>query len=256
MSLKVTEWVAQYSQSRGNDRLVLLGIATRADDAGLDAHPSIVALATFANVHPRTVIDCLYNLGLLGELTVEARHGRHGCNRYRIHMDALPLAIAYRRKRRRGRPNSVILRGGDVTTSKVVTSPSREVVTSPPCTSGTSVRPKKNNRAAHDIENNGARPPCALAPVIAAARKAQNRDVLRRVAWAILEEQNTEPSREIIKAGTVTGFAEALTDRLEALKIPASPEQIARAAVAMWNADIRARLPEVYRDMRELRHES
>jgi hypothetical protein len=86
VSVAVMTWVFQHSQSTGNDRLVLLAIADRANDDGDDCWPSIPTLARKARCSERTVQRSIKSLAALGELAVEEGAGPHGVNRYRVLM--------------------------------------------------------------------------------------------------------------------------------------------------------------------------
>jgi hypothetical protein len=81
------------SQSAGNDRLVLLAIADEADDEGRNAFPSIRRLASKANCHPDTVIECIKRLEGLGELNVvrPEKQGRGRFNKYKVLLPGLNL---------------------------------------------------------------------------------------------------------------------------------------------------------------------
>ncbi len=69
-------WVFESSRSTGSDRLVLLAIADRTNDEGLDAWPSVDALAAKSRMDVRTVQRSLVRLEALGELRVDRRSGR------------------------------------------------------------------------------------------------------------------------------------------------------------------------------------
>jgi hypothetical protein len=94
MSVKVMNWVFENSRSDGYDRLVLLALADRTNDAGLDAWPSVPTIAAKSRMDARTVRRCLVRLEALGELQVERRQGRS--SRYAIIMQvplSLPLSV-------------------------------------------------------------------------------------------------------------------------------------------------------------------
>lgn len=78
------QWVFDYSQSTGNDRLVLLMIADEADDQGANAYPSMERIARRALVSTRTVMRSVARLEAEGELLVERpeMNGRGRFNRY------------------------------------------------------------------------------------------------------------------------------------------------------------------------------
>lgn len=95
-------WVWECSRTVGNDRLVLLAIADRASDEGLDAWPSIRNLAKKTRLHERTVQRCIQNIETLGELEVSRTTGPHGCNVYRVRMDVLVMLESSRPNQRKG----------------------------------------------------------------------------------------------------------------------------------------------------------
>lgn len=83
MSIKVTNWVWENSQSRNGARLVMLAIADRADENGF-AWPSIEDIAARTFLSPRSVQKGIANLIEIGELAVGLGGGRHRRNRYQI----------------------------------------------------------------------------------------------------------------------------------------------------------------------------
>lgn len=84
MSVRVMTWVFEHSKSTGNDRLVLLAIADRANDEGTDAWPSIETLAGKTRASESTVKRSIRRLVELGELDViEVGTGRRS-SRYRV----------------------------------------------------------------------------------------------------------------------------------------------------------------------------
>lgn len=83
MSIKVTNWVWENSQSRNGARLVMLAIADRADENGF-AWPSIEDIANRTLLSPRAVQKGIANLIEIGELAVGLGGGRHRRNRYQI----------------------------------------------------------------------------------------------------------------------------------------------------------------------------
>lgn len=62
--------VFEFSEARGNDRLVLLAIADEADDSGSNAWPSLLTIADKVRLPKRTVIRCIERLESSGELIV------------------------------------------------------------------------------------------------------------------------------------------------------------------------------------------
>jgi hypothetical protein len=105
-------WVWEFSRTVGNDRLVLLAIADRASDEGMDAWPSIGTLGRKTRLHPRTVQRCIRNIEALGELRIEppAANGS-GPNVYVVLMDTLVLQSTSRPHRRHPPPRQLV-RGG------------------------------------------------------------------------------------------------------------------------------------------------
>ena len=75
MSVNALNWVAQHSESKANERLVLFGVADAADKHGRNAWPTLDTLAEFANVDKRTVQRAIQSLEALGELEVERNMG-------------------------------------------------------------------------------------------------------------------------------------------------------------------------------------
>ena len=75
MSINALNWVAQNSESKLNDRLVLFGIADHADKFGRNSWPTIETLAEFANVDKRTVQRAIQSLEAAAELEVERNKG-------------------------------------------------------------------------------------------------------------------------------------------------------------------------------------
>lgn len=106
-------WVWDASRTVGNDRLVLLAIADRASDEGMDAWPSIAALAKKTRLHARTVQRCIRNIEALGELGIEApRVPGSGPNVYVVRMDAIVRQPSSRPNRRQPPHPRQIVRGG------------------------------------------------------------------------------------------------------------------------------------------------
>ena len=99
MSIKAMNWVWEHSRTIGNDRLLLLAIADRASDEGMDAWPSIKTLAKKTKLHERTVQRCLKNIEALGELEIRHSEGAHGTNVYIVRMDVLVLEDSRERRR-------------------------------------------------------------------------------------------------------------------------------------------------------------
>lgn len=75
MSVKAMTWVWDYSQAKGNDRLVLLAIADSADHDGSNAWPSVATLCRKTGLSESTVHRCIRSLVKLGELRVDRQAG-------------------------------------------------------------------------------------------------------------------------------------------------------------------------------------
>jgi Helix-turn-helix domain len=79
-------WVIENSQTRGNQYIVLLMIANRADEDGSSAWPSIRWLSMRCRLSERTVQRCVRKLELGGSLVVDRNTGRHNTNYYHVVM--------------------------------------------------------------------------------------------------------------------------------------------------------------------------
>lgn len=92
-------WVWDYSEARGNDRLVLLPIADQADDLGLNAYPSQRRIARKARVSQSTVSRAVARLEGAGELLVlrpdGPSRGLTGTARYAVVMGRDPVELAH-----------------------------------------------------------------------------------------------------------------------------------------------------------------
>lgn len=87
MSVKVSAWVFDCSEATGNDRLVLLALADRADEYGY-CWPGIADIARKARVCERTAQRSLSALVDLKELDIPYRTGGSGkSNRYQVLME-------------------------------------------------------------------------------------------------------------------------------------------------------------------------
>lgn len=88
MSVNAVAWVLDLSESKGNDRCVLLAIADEADANGCNAFPSIRRIAARARVSKQTVVASIARLEALGELVVvrPEKKGRGRFNRYILPM--------------------------------------------------------------------------------------------------------------------------------------------------------------------------
>ncbi|MCI2421531.1 helix-turn-helix domain-containing protein [Saccharopolyspora sp. K220] len=85
MSLKVMNWVWEYSPAKGTELLMLLAIADNASDDGTNAYPSVNTLARKTRLDQRTVQRIVRKLAAQGHLVVEERGGREA-NRYAVVM--------------------------------------------------------------------------------------------------------------------------------------------------------------------------
>ena len=88
MSIFVTSSAWKGSHSEGTTLLVLLAISDFADDKGR-AFPSVKTLATKARASERTVQYALRELIEKGELAIDRNAGPHGCNIYRVQLQAM-----------------------------------------------------------------------------------------------------------------------------------------------------------------------
>lgn len=79
-------WVIENSQTRGNQYIVLLMIANRADEDGASAWPSIRWLARRSRLSERTVQRAIRKLEKGGYLGIEWSAGPKGTNRYQVIM--------------------------------------------------------------------------------------------------------------------------------------------------------------------------
>lgn len=88
MSVKCQTWVWDYSETTGNDRIVLLFVADQADDDGTNSYPSIDRIADKTHLPKRTVMRCVERLERLGALVVHRpeRRGRGHFNSYEVVM--------------------------------------------------------------------------------------------------------------------------------------------------------------------------
>jgi helix-turn-helix protein len=84
VSFKTVETVLEHSKSRGSARMVLVVIAECANHEGSDAWPAVETIAHRAGISRASVYRQLKTLAELGELEVDSKGGKHGCNRYRV----------------------------------------------------------------------------------------------------------------------------------------------------------------------------
>lgn len=87
MSIKVMNWVWDYSPARGTELLMMLAIADAASDDGTNAFPSVRTLARKTRLDGRTVQRIARRLAEGGHLAIEERGGRES-NRYSVLMRA------------------------------------------------------------------------------------------------------------------------------------------------------------------------
>lgn len=101
MSIKVMNWVWDYSPAKGTELLMLLAIADNAADDGANAFPSVSTLARKTRLDERTVQRIVRKLAHQEQLLVEERGGREA-NRYTVLMrEELSTPPANRRPRQR-----------------------------------------------------------------------------------------------------------------------------------------------------------
>lgn len=84
MSIKVSSFVWDNSKASEGSLLVLLAIADFSHDDGTGAWPSLQTLGKKARLSERGVRYAIRKLEDAGELVVDYKAGRNGCNRYRI----------------------------------------------------------------------------------------------------------------------------------------------------------------------------
>lgn len=84
MSFRTVEAVLERSRSRGSARMVLVVIAECANHDGSEAWPAVETIAHRAGISRASVFRQIKALTELGELEVESKGGRSGCNRYRV----------------------------------------------------------------------------------------------------------------------------------------------------------------------------
>jgi hypothetical protein len=106
MSVQAMSWVIENSNVRGNNYIVLLMIANRADEDGSSAWPSVRWLAKRSRLSERTVQRCLRKLQVCGALAIEPGAGPKGTNCYHVVMQA-SLAGGDKLTPRQHRPKGV-----------------------------------------------------------------------------------------------------------------------------------------------------
>ena len=75
MSWHASSWASWYSESRLSDRLVMLIVAHHVSDDEGEAHPSIDTICRETRLGRSTVVESIYSLARMGELTI-TRGGR------------------------------------------------------------------------------------------------------------------------------------------------------------------------------------
>jgi len=72
MSAQSMAEVLLKSKAKGNAKLVLLAIASYADDAGAGACPSLTTLTTLTGLSRRTICSLLAHLAATAQLTIQS----------------------------------------------------------------------------------------------------------------------------------------------------------------------------------------
>jgi hypothetical protein len=70
MSWQASTWASWYSESRLSDRLVMFVIAHHVSDEEGEAHPSIKTICKETRLGRSTVVESIYSLARVGELTI------------------------------------------------------------------------------------------------------------------------------------------------------------------------------------------
>lgn len=100
--MEAVTWAWEHSRARGTARLILLAIATEADDREHKAAASMSFLEKRANAQRPTVVAAVRDLIRLGELeVVPGETGRYGSAVYRMPMRANGTAPGSRRAYRK-----------------------------------------------------------------------------------------------------------------------------------------------------------
>lgn len=94
MSFRTMARVLERSTRGGTELLMLLVIASFADDDGDNAYPSVATLASMCRTSKRNANLSLAKLRKSGELEVSLGTGPHGTNVYRIVLRTAPLKCA------------------------------------------------------------------------------------------------------------------------------------------------------------------
>lgn len=248
MSVRAISWVWDHSQSCGNDRLVLLAIADCANDEGRQAWPAIATLARKTRLHIRTVERCLHRLRYrYQELTWTSRDGHS--NTYQLNK------ILWTSKQLEWTARDV--QAAETTPGNLpgvtpgdLPPPPRQFAAPPP--GNLPDDPYVRTRTG-TVRTTAAMPPRPAKPPGEAAQDAPGEEiaaangghvaVLRKVAWERLtvcfgnpDTPDDAGTRAADCPATLTALIEWLGERARELRIPASSEQIIRAAKSMWKA--------------------
>lgn len=222
--------------------MVLLAIAESANPEGRHSYPSIATLSDKTKLHARTVERACQRLKRLGELDWNARWDENGdrtSNMYFLpkFLPAKPPKKAIPPPRRSAAPTPGV---------QPEPSPTQRREGSGVQPDDPYVQPSLNRTST------AALPPWMSEPNPETASQEARTDeiaaanggypqVLRKLAWEKLVECFGLPghgygTRAADSPGTQTLLMEWLSRRAAELNIPASDEQIVRAAKAMWNA--------------------
>lgn len=92
MSIAAINAVLAHSKAKGSDRLVLLILATHANDETFECYPGHVLLGQEAAMSERNLIYCLKRLEDLGEIGINRGLGRGNLTVYQIHLARVKTA--------------------------------------------------------------------------------------------------------------------------------------------------------------------
>lgn len=81
---KAIKAVLEHSKARGSDRLVLMVLATHADDVNFEGFPGRMLLCKEAGMEERNLVYCLKRLEAIGEIEIKRGSGRGNLTRYKI----------------------------------------------------------------------------------------------------------------------------------------------------------------------------
>ncbi len=87
MSYQAVSAVLKHSRATGSDRLVLLVLASHADEETFECYPSRDLLCQEAAMSERNLIYCLRKLEGTGELTISRGNGRGNLTTYQINLE-------------------------------------------------------------------------------------------------------------------------------------------------------------------------